>query len=97
MGPRKFAQQCLPRLQFHNPALVIEVERAPRDRKANPKNETPNVPAFAEFYASGAETGASPMKRIDIQGLHSDAIAESIKTELGAEEVSETQGTTVMA
>ena len=91
MGPRKFVQQNIPRIQFHNPHLEISVTRVkdPND----PKNL--KTPAFLQIVKNGE--AADSAEKISVQGLRSEAIVDKLKEMTSAVEVSGVEGSAVIA
>lgn len=89
MGPRKFAQINLPRIQFRNPNLEIAVKRI-KDLQ-DPKNEKTRATMTIKSTSTTGTTTTS------IQGLHSDEILKKFIELTGAREAVESEGSAIVA
>ncbi|BFZ53869.1 54S ribosomal protein, mitochondrial [Savitreella phatthalungensis] len=81
MGARKFAQQSLPSIKFHNPSLQMDVSRVPRSTE-DPQNA--NIAASLQLF-KGSEP--QPVIDLDVRGLHSDDILAKLIELTGAERI----------
>ncbi|CCG84121.1 protein of unknown function [Taphrina deformans PYCC 5710] len=80
MGPRKFTQQNLPRIQYHNPHLSIQVKRINLRDKSNR-----DVDAVMKLMKSGQTEAQADV--LSIRGLHSDEIVSKLTEMTGATKV----------
>lgn len=89
MGPRKFAQINLPRIQFRNPNLEISVKRIkdPQDLKNEKTGATMTIKS----------TSTADSKTTSIKGLHSDEILKKFIEMTGSREAVDTEGSAVVA